>query len=71
MPVNVLDIKSDRWVGLILRLQRLGNTQYIGKCKIIRLSVVCGEDGQPVVWSEPECTPIEPGHSAKAWLNSL
>lgn len=71
MAANILDIKSDKWVGLILRLQRLGKTQYLNKCKLIRFTVICDENGNPVIWSEPECTPIEPGNGAKAWLNSL
>ena len=71
MTVNVLDIKSDKWLGVIARLQRLGRTQYVTKCKLIRLSILVDEDGNPMVWTEPECTPIEPGSGAKEWLNRL
>lgn len=71
MPANVLDVKSDKWVGLILRLQRMGRTQYVGKCKLIRINVICDEDGNPVTWPEPQCVPMEPGNGAKDWINSL
>lgn len=70
MATNVLDIKSDKWVALILRLQRMGRTQHINKCKVFRLTVITDEDGSPIVWTEPQCTPIE-GNDAKNWLNQL
>ncbi len=70
MAINMLDIKP-AWANLAVRLQRLGKTQYINKCKLIRLTVICDEEGNPVIWSEPECTPIEPGNGAKEWLNLL
>lgn len=71
MAINVLEIKSDKWLGLVVRLQRLGRTQYLNKCKLIRITIIADEEGNPVLWSEPECTPIEPGSGAKEWLNSL
>ena len=69
MAANVMDIRSDKWIGLILRLQRMGRTQHISKCKLIKISVICDEDGNPVWWPEPECVPIEAG--IKDWLNRL
>lgn len=71
MAANIMDIRSDKWVGLILRLQRMGRTQHVNKCKLIRLTVICDEDGNPIIWSEPQCTPMEPGNGTKDWLNQL
>lgn len=68
--INLLDIKP-AWASLAARLQRLGKTQYVSKCKLIRITIICDEDGNPMIWSEPECTPIEPGAAAKQWLNQL
>lgn len=71
MAVNALDLKSDKWIAIAVRLQRLARTQYVNKCKLIRITVIADDDGNPVIWSEPECTPIEPGIGAKEWLNQL
>lgn len=71
MPVNVMDIKSDKWLSIVARLQRLARTQYINKCKMIRITVIADNDGNPMIWSEPECTPIEPGGGAREWLNQF
>lgn len=71
MAINVLDVKSDKWLQLVVRLQRLAKTQYISKCKLIRITVICDEDGNPMTWPEPQCIPMEPGNGAKDWINSL
>ena len=65
------DIKSDKWLALVVRMRRLAKTQYVNKCKLIRLTVITADDGTPLIWTEPECVPIEPGEQARHWLNQL
>jgi hypothetical protein len=67
---NHLDIKSS-WLNIAARLQRIGKTQHINKCKLIRINIMVSEDGDPMWWPEPECLAIEPGNGAKEWLNRM
>lgn len=72
MAANILDIKSDKWVSLILRLQRIGKTQWVNKYKLIRITVICDQEGNPVGWPEPHCIPIEaPGGDDRKWIHLL
>lgn len=68
--MNLQDI-SQKWYQFTLRLQRIGRTQHMNKCKLIKLAVVVDEDGQPLIWGEPKVTPIEPGNGAKDWIFAL
>jgi hypothetical protein len=70
MAINQLEIR-DSWLKIAARLQRMGKTQHVNKCKLIRINILVSEDGDPMWWPEPECLPIEPGNGAREWLNRL
>jgi len=45
------------WDNLLLRLRSAVKDQ---KCSVITLRIVTDEQGQPLLWTEPEITCIEP-----------
>ena len=70
MAINRIEI-SDSWLKVAARLQRMGKTYHVDKCKLLRINIVVDQDGAPVFWPEPECVPIEPANGAREWLNRL
>lgn len=59
------DIKPDwsnvfpAWFNVIRRLQSLASTRN-RKYAILTIRVLVDEHGNPVTWSEPDCTRLEP-----------
>ena len=72
-------IKSSKWLGLAVHLQRTAlsyrSTKAIEydrkKCQIIRVTVVADEDGNPIFWTEPECTNVFPVKNALSFFEKL
>lgn len=62
---------APNWQALALRLQRMGKTQHVEKCKLLRVSILVDASGNPVSWTMPECTPLEPGNALKDLLCHL
>lgn len=63
---------SPQWINILRALHRIAKTRHVECNKLIRLSVLVDGDGNPVIWSEPDCTIVSPrGDQAKAWLNQL
>lgn len=65
------EINGQKWVNLLKRLTQVANTQHVNHCKVIKITIVTDNMGNPVIWSEPECAKIEPMNSGNAWVNSL
>ena len=62
---------SPNWIAVAMRLQRMAKTQHIDKCKLVRVSILIDVEGNPVSWTAPECTPLEPGNALKDLLCQL
>jgi hypothetical protein len=63
-------LKSMKWLGLAAHLQRSASASG-KKCQIIQVSIITDEEGNPIFWTDPECTGVTPAKNALSWLNSL
>jgi len=48
------------WLNVIRRIQSIGRSRNVVGCAIVSINVVINERGEPLLWSEPKCTLIEP-----------
>lgn len=71
MQPTINDIKSPKWINLILLLQQIARTRHLNHHKMLRVTVVVDETGNPILWTEPECSRIDPMNAARDWLNRL
>ncbi len=65
-----LDIKPE-WLSVIRRLQSLATSKNVTGCAIISMNLVIDEKANPLVWTEPKCTLIEPKRSNRELLRLL
>ena len=65
------EVNSKKWINLLKRLTQVANTEYVNHCKIIKITIVTDNLGNPVAWSEPQCSKVEPMNGGAAWVNLL
>ena len=59
------------WFNVIRRIQSVGRSKNVVGCAIVTINVVINENGEPVIWSEPKCTLIEPMRNNTQLLDLL
>jgi len=58
------DIQKD-WLSIIRRLQSVAIS---GGLSIIKISILCNENGKPLTWTEPKRTILEPKGRAESLI---
>ena len=48
------------WFNVIRRIQSVANSRNVVGIGIVQINVVINDRGEPVLWTEPKCTLIEP-----------
>ena len=59
------------WLNVIRRIQSIGRSRHVVGCAIVSINVVINESGEPLIWSEPKCTLIEPMRNNTQLLDLL
>lgn len=63
---------SIKWINILRVLHRIAKTQHVSHSKLIRFSLVVDSGGNPIWWTNPDCTIISPsGDPIQDWLNQL
>lgn len=60
-----------KWYNVIRRIQSIGRSKHVIGCAIVSINVVINESGNPIIWSEPKCTLIEPKRDNAELLDLL
>ncbi len=70
--MNLEQTFSQQWINILRRLHMTAKTKHVSHSKLIRFSLIVDTNGNPVAWTDPECTAISPsGDVLKEWLNQL
>ena len=78
---------SPKWRSILLRMRTAAKSspkferskasylEYsdmsIGHSKLISITVLTNDDGEPILWTAPTCRMVEPNRGVNDWLDQL